>query len=202
MCPSSALRQRSLDPLVLGAFAEFTPYQCEDYLRRLFQPEGRIPLAGKHTCLLRAWIDTAIKSGLRAASTIQAAVEEEARGERRPSPPCRNVSNPERKPCGNLAGHRLGGGRWRQRLRSPVGPLAHMPAPKMSKNPAGKSERKSPFSCFPPLPALEEGTAEAGNSSPPTVGRGTNRTPSRCLRPGTARNPVYALLFPLHAHPW
>ncbi|KAF6109760.1 hypothetical protein HJG60_010963 [Phyllostomus discolor] len=46
MCLSSALRQRPLDPLVMGAFPECTPYQCEDCLQRLFQPEGRIHLAG------------------------------------------------------------------------------------------------------------------------------------------------------------
>ncbi|XP_002715748.1 L-amino-acid oxidase-like [Oryctolagus cuniculus] len=79
MCPSSVVKHWSLDPLTIGAFAEFTPYQFVDYSRQLFQPEGRIHFAGEHTCLPHAWMDTAIKSGLQAARNIQAAVDEEAR---------------------------------------------------------------------------------------------------------------------------
>ncbi|XP_007164833.1 L-amino-acid oxidase-like [Balaenoptera acutorostrata] len=80
MCPSSVIKHWSLDPLIMGAFTEFTPYQFVDYSRQLFQPEGRIHFAGEHTCLPHAWIDTAIKSGLRAARNIQAAVDKEATG--------------------------------------------------------------------------------------------------------------------------
>nr|KAF6382666.1 hypothetical protein mPipKuh1_009012 [Pipistrellus kuhlii] len=85
LCPSSALKHWSLDPLVTGAFAEFTPFQSKDSLRLLSQPEGRVHFAGEHTCLPQGWLDTAIQSGLRAARSIQAAVDEEARGgQRRP----------------------------------------------------------------------------------------------------------------------
>ncbi|XP_061042672.1 L-amino-acid oxidase-like [Eubalaena glacialis] len=80
MCPTSVIKHWSLDPLIMGAFTEFTPYQFVDYSRHLFQPEGRIHFAGEHTCLPHAWIDTAIKSGLRAARNIQAAVDKEATG--------------------------------------------------------------------------------------------------------------------------
>lgn len=80
MCPSSVIKHWSLDPLIMGAFTEFTPYQFVDYSQQLFQPEGRIHFAGEHTCLPHAWIDTAIKSGLRAARNIQAAVDKEATG--------------------------------------------------------------------------------------------------------------------------
>ncbi|XP_046518713.1 L-amino-acid oxidase-like [Equus quagga] len=80
MCPSSVLKRWSLDPLTMGAFTEFTPYQFADYSQQLFQPEGRIYFAGEHTCLPHAWIDTAIKSGLQAARNIQAAVDQEAMG--------------------------------------------------------------------------------------------------------------------------
>ncbi|TKC38938.1 hypothetical protein EI555_020942 [Monodon monoceros] len=80
MCPSSVIKHWSLDPLIMGAFTEFTPYQFVDYSQQLFQPEGRIHFAGEHTCLPHAWIDTAIKSGLRAARNIQAAVDKEAMG--------------------------------------------------------------------------------------------------------------------------
>ncbi|XP_047647478.1 L-amino-acid oxidase-like [Phacochoerus africanus] len=79
-CPSSVLKRWSLEPLIMGAFTEFTPYQFADYSQQLFQPEDRIYFAGEHTSLPHAWIDTAIKSGLRAARDIQAAVDEEATG--------------------------------------------------------------------------------------------------------------------------
>ncbi|XP_060975745.1 L-amino-acid oxidase-like [Dama dama] len=77
MCPSSAVKHWSLDPLFMGAFTEFTPYQFVDYSQQLFQPEGRIHFVGEHTCLPHAWIDTAIKSSLQVAQNIQAAVDKE-----------------------------------------------------------------------------------------------------------------------------
>ncbi|XP_008824755.1 L-amino-acid oxidase-like [Nannospalax galili] len=80
MCPSSVVKRWSLDSITLGAFAEFTPYQFVDYSEQLFQPEGRIYFAGEHTCLPHGWIDTAIKSGIRAARNIQAAINKEATG--------------------------------------------------------------------------------------------------------------------------
>ncbi|XP_032270646.1 L-amino-acid oxidase-like [Phoca vitulina] len=81
MCPSSVAKRWSLDPLTMGAFTEFTPYQFIDYSQELFKPEGRIHFAGEHTSLPHGWIDTAINSGLQAARNIQAAVDEEATGE-------------------------------------------------------------------------------------------------------------------------
>nr|BAA97677.1 L-amino acid oxidase [Mus musculus] len=78
MCPKSAIKHWSLDPLTIGAFTEFTPYQFVDYSKQLSQPEGRIYFAGEHTCLPHSWIDTAIKSGIRASCNIQAAVDKEA----------------------------------------------------------------------------------------------------------------------------
>ncbi|XP_021490689.1 L-amino-acid oxidase-like [Meriones unguiculatus] len=78
MCPESVIKQWSLDPLTLGAFAEFTPYQYVDYSEELFQPEGHIYFAGEHTNLPHGWIDTAIKSGIWAAKNIQDAVDKEA----------------------------------------------------------------------------------------------------------------------------
>lgn len=97
LCPSSVLKHWSLDPLVRGAFAVFTPYQSKDYVPRLSQPEGRVHFAGEHTCLPPGWIDTAIQSGLRVARNIQAAVDQEARGGR-PLPTPRTVSDVERRP--------------------------------------------------------------------------------------------------------
>uniref|UniRef100_A0A452VJ95 Amine oxidase n=1 Tax=Ursus maritimus TaxID=29073 RepID=A0A452VJ95_URSMA len=80
ICPSSVAKRWSLDPLAMGAFAEFTPYQFIDYSQELFKPEGRIHFAGEHTSMPHGWIDTAIKSGLQAARNIQAAVDKEATG--------------------------------------------------------------------------------------------------------------------------
>ncbi|XP_051843911.1 L-amino-acid oxidase-like [Antechinus flavipes] len=76
LCETSVVKRWSLDPLTLGAFAEFTPYQFVDYSKRLFEPEGNIHFAGEHTCLPHGWIDTAIKSGIRAARSIQTAIDD------------------------------------------------------------------------------------------------------------------------------
>ncbi|XP_054428186.1 L-amino-acid oxidase-like [Pteronotus mesoamericanus] len=78
MCPSSVLKQWSLDPFIMGAFTDFMPYQYEDFEQGLSQPEGRIYFAGEHTSMPHGWIDTAIKTALRAARNIQAAVDREA----------------------------------------------------------------------------------------------------------------------------
>ncbi|XP_036035165.1 L-amino-acid oxidase-like [Onychomys torridus] len=78
MCPKAVVKHWSLDPFTIGAFAQFTPYQSVDYSEQLFQPEGRIHFAGEHTSLPHGWIDTAIKSGIRAAMNIQAIVNKEA----------------------------------------------------------------------------------------------------------------------------
>ncbi|XP_072465803.1 L-amino-acid oxidase-like isoform X1 [Notamacropus eugenii] len=75
ICQTSVVKRWSLDPLSLGAFAEFTPYQFVDYSEKLFQPEGNIYFAGEHTCQPHGWIDTAIKSGLRAARSVQMAID-------------------------------------------------------------------------------------------------------------------------------
>ena len=64
----------SQDPYSMGGFASFTPYQYVDYAQELCQPEGQAHFAGEHTTLPPGWIDTAIKSWLRAAQNIQEAV--------------------------------------------------------------------------------------------------------------------------------
>lgn len=78
MCPRSAIKHWSLDPLTIGAYAQSIPYQSVDYLKELFQPEGRIYFAGEHTSHPHGWIDTAVKSGIHASRNIQAAVDKEA----------------------------------------------------------------------------------------------------------------------------
>ncbi|XP_053729144.1 L-amino-acid oxidase [Synchiropus splendidus] len=57
------------DPYTLGAFALFTPYQSL-YAQELFQSEGRVHFAGEHTAIPHGWIETSMKSALRAARNI------------------------------------------------------------------------------------------------------------------------------------
>ena len=162
MCPSSVVKRWSLDPLFMGAFTEFTPYQFVDYSQQLFQPEGRIHFAGEHTCLPHAWIDTAIKSGLQVAKNIQAAVDKEITERQNSSPTVTIISNPKRNPWGNLAGSSLWGGSWRQRPWRDFS--VSFPGPQtesskyQTKTPAGSS---SPFLLLSPASPWE-GSAESG----------------------------------------
>ncbi|KAM6933257.1 L-amino-acid oxidase [Xenentodon cancila] len=64
------VKKWGLDPFSLGAFALFTPYQQGHYARELFQSEGRVHFAGEHTATPHGWIETAMKSALRAAKNI------------------------------------------------------------------------------------------------------------------------------------
>ncbi|ELW62119.1 L-amino-acid oxidase [Tupaia chinensis] len=93
ICSSSVVKRWSLDPFTLGAFAEFTPYQFTDYSQELSESEGRIYFAGEHTSTPHGWIDTAMKSGLRAAKKIQSVVAKEATMGQRPLwEPLTNIS--------------------------------------------------------------------------------------------------------------
>nr|XP_045007803.1 L-amino-acid oxidase-like [Jaculus jaculus] len=74
LCPYSNVKHWGLDPYSMGGFAFFTPYQYVDYAQELSQPEGLVYFAGEHVDLPHGWIDTAIKSGLKAAKSIQEAV--------------------------------------------------------------------------------------------------------------------------------
>lgn len=64
------VKKWALDPYSHGAFALFTPYQRELYGSELFQSEGRVHFAGEHTATPHGWIETAMKSALRAARHI------------------------------------------------------------------------------------------------------------------------------------
>ncbi|XP_069803391.1 L-amino-acid oxidase-like [Dendropsophus ebraccatus] len=70
LCPKYVVKKWSLDPHSMGAFAYFTPYQFGDMYEDLSKPEGRIYFAGEHTSLPHGWIDTAIKTGLKAARDV------------------------------------------------------------------------------------------------------------------------------------
>ncbi|KAM4643567.1 L-amino-acid oxidase [Amazona ochrocephala] len=85
-CTQHVVKKWQLDQYSLGAFAAFTPYQFTDYSQDLFEPQGRVHFAGEHTAQPHAWIDTAMKSAVRAASNIHhdsgeaAALDEERAG--------------------------------------------------------------------------------------------------------------------------
>lgn len=69
-CDQHVIQKWQLDQHSLGAFAAFTPYQFVDYSQALFGHEGRVHFAGEHAAQPHAWIDTAMKSAIRAASNI------------------------------------------------------------------------------------------------------------------------------------
>ncbi|NXK00342.1 OXLA oxidase, partial [Corythaixoides concolor] len=69
-CDRYVIHKWQLDKHSLGAFAAFTPYQFVDYARALFQHEGRLHFAGEHAAQPHGWMETAMKSAIRAASNI------------------------------------------------------------------------------------------------------------------------------------
>nr|XP_016847267.1 PREDICTED: L-amino-acid oxidase isoform X1 [Anolis carolinensis] len=72
-CHSWLIKRWSLDAYSMCAITSFVPYQFIDYSESVKMPEGRIHFAGEHTSHLHGWLDTVIKSGLRAAKEINIA---------------------------------------------------------------------------------------------------------------------------------
>ncbi|XP_066469146.1 L-amino-acid oxidase-like [Tiliqua scincoides] len=70
VCKRHVIQKWSLDPFAMGAVAFPTPFQFKHLFKALSQNEGRIFFAGEHTARPHAWIDTAMKSAIRAASCI------------------------------------------------------------------------------------------------------------------------------------
>uniref|UniRef100_A0A8C0GKW1 Amine oxidase n=1 Tax=Chelonoidis abingdonii TaxID=106734 RepID=A0A8C0GKW1_CHEAB len=70
VCDKHVIQRWNLDKHSMGAFVSFTPYQFADYSKPLFQNEGRVHFAGEHTAQPHGWIDTAMKSAVRAARNI------------------------------------------------------------------------------------------------------------------------------------
>lgn len=70
LCTGGLVKKWGVDPYSLGAFALFTPYQRGHYAGELFQSQGRVHFAGEHTATPHGWIETAMKSALRAARNI------------------------------------------------------------------------------------------------------------------------------------
>ncbi|CAM9106739.1 unnamed protein product [Bubo scandiacus] len=69
-CSHYVVQKWQLDRHSMGAFAAFTPYQFTDYSRALFEHEGRVYFAGEHTAQPHAWIETSMKSAIRAVRNM------------------------------------------------------------------------------------------------------------------------------------
>uniref|UniRef100_A0A8C6V945 Amine oxidase n=1 Tax=Naja naja TaxID=35670 RepID=A0A8C6V945_NAJNA len=69
VCNRHVIQKWALDKFSMGAFSFPTPYQYS-FTKALFQTEGRVYFAGEHTTYPFAWIDSAMKSAIRAASNI------------------------------------------------------------------------------------------------------------------------------------
>jgi monoamine oxidase len=76
---SAALRWVN-DPLTLGGWSWPGPGFLSAHLETLRQPRGRVHFAGEHTSLLRATMEGALESGVRAATEIEAQVQQSAGG--------------------------------------------------------------------------------------------------------------------------
>ncbi|MED6268448.1 hypothetical protein CHARACLAT_022539 [Characodon lateralis] len=70
LCTGVLVKKWSQDPYSHGAFALLTPYQHLEYAAELFSSEDRVHFAGEHTGFSHAWIETAMKSAIRAAANI------------------------------------------------------------------------------------------------------------------------------------
>ncbi|EMP23962.1 L-amino-acid oxidase [Chelonia mydas] len=74
VCDKHMIKKWGLDRYSMGSFVSFTPYQFVDYSKALFQNEGRVHFAGELTAQPHAWIETAMKSAVRAARNIHGAI--------------------------------------------------------------------------------------------------------------------------------
>ena len=63
----------SQDPYALGAFSAPEPGDVTAHLQALQRPHGRIHFAGEHTTVLRASMEGALRSGIRAAREVEEA---------------------------------------------------------------------------------------------------------------------------------
>ncbi|XP_042300313.1 L-amino-acid oxidase-like, partial [Sceloporus undulatus] len=70
VCKRHVIQKWVLDKFSMGAFASPAPYQIGQFFSVLSQNEGRVYFAGEHTAHPHGWIETAMKSVIRAASSI------------------------------------------------------------------------------------------------------------------------------------
>ncbi|XP_054834306.1 L-amino-acid oxidase-like [Eublepharis macularius] len=70
VCTKHVVHRWPLDEFSLGALAYPTSYQSSHFFKNLSETEGRIYFAGEHTAHPHGWIETAMKSAIRAAGCI------------------------------------------------------------------------------------------------------------------------------------
>nr|P0CC17.2 RecName: Full=L-amino-acid oxidase; Short=BatroxLAAO; Short=LAO; Flags: Precursor [Bothrops atrox] len=75
ICRPSMIQRWSLDKYAMGGITTFTPYQFQHFSEALTAPVDRIYFAGEYTAQAHGWIDSTIKSGLRAARDVNRASE-------------------------------------------------------------------------------------------------------------------------------
>ncbi|XP_061566802.1 L-amino-acid oxidase-like [Cololabis saira] len=78
LCTGVVVKRWSADPYSMGAFALFTPYQHLEYTKELFRKEPGVHFAGEHTAFPHAWIETSMKSAIRAAANISKEAQKES----------------------------------------------------------------------------------------------------------------------------
>ncbi|XP_054832427.1 L-amino-acid oxidase-like [Eublepharis macularius] len=70
ICTKHVIKRWALDKFSMAAYASPTPYQFSHFFKSLSKNEGRIYFAGEHTAHPHTWMETAMKSAIRAASSI------------------------------------------------------------------------------------------------------------------------------------
>ena len=68
---SGVIQRWGTDQTTLGAFGMFDVYQYQELEDVLKARDGRIIFAGEYTATPHGWINTALKSGIRAAIELQ-----------------------------------------------------------------------------------------------------------------------------------
>ncbi|XP_060617016.2 L-amino-acid oxidase-like [Anolis sagrei] len=70
VCSKHVVYKWTLDQFSMGAITVPAPYQSSQFFKALVQNEGRVYFAGEHLALPHAWIESGMKSAIRAASAI------------------------------------------------------------------------------------------------------------------------------------
>uniref|UniRef100_A0A194ARE6 Amine oxidase n=1 Tax=Micrurus tener TaxID=1114301 RepID=A0A194ARE6_9SAUR len=79
LCKPSLIQKWSLDKYAMGSITSFVPYQFQHYFETVAAPVGRLHFAGEYTANDHGWIDSTIKSGLRAARDVNRASQNPSR---------------------------------------------------------------------------------------------------------------------------
>ncbi|XP_030193689.1 L-amino-acid oxidase-like isoform X3 [Gadus morhua] len=76
LCTGVVVKKWTSDPYSLGGLAILNPYQYPEIALELFQSQGRVHFAGEHTDFTHAWIETAMKTAIRAAKNIHTQLQD------------------------------------------------------------------------------------------------------------------------------